>query len=173
VSHGTVQGVDETAGHATFRQCFFAGNHSDIGGTYAEVESRLSDIALVWMLEEAVCVPNGLKVGPVYVNGVKMLGSGEIGPPLYIHPADDGVQHCEITATRDYLDAIKPRWLAWLLRNQNYVAKVRSLPKDATVHPSVNRRLELPGVQQTNGFHRYRPDALRGVDAFKRYFEPN
>ena len=116
---------------------------------------------------------NGLKVGPVYVNGVKMLESGEIGPPLYIHPADDGVQHCEITATRDYLDAIKPRWLAWLLRNQNYVAKVRSLPKDATVHPSVNRRLELPGVQQTNGFHRYRPDALRGVDAFKRYFEPN
>src|ERR1700693_2448707 len=48
---------------------FFAGNHSDIGGAYAVVESRLSDIALAWMIGEAVCVPDGLKIGPVYVNG--------------------------------------------------------------------------------------------------------
>jgi hypothetical protein len=169
----TVRGVDETAGHPTFRQFFFAGNHSDIGGSYAEVESRLSDIAVAWMLEESVCVPDGLKVGPVYVNGAKMRGTGEVGTPLYLHPADDGVQHCEIMATRDSLDAIKPRWLAWLLRNQNYAVKVRSLPNDATVHPSVNRRFELPGVQQASGFDRYRPDALRGVDAFKKYFGPN
>jgi hypothetical protein len=125
------------------------------------------------MIEEAVCVPDGLKVGPVYVNGANMCGTGEVGTPLYLFPADDGVQHCEIMATRDYLNAIKPRWLAWLLRNQNYAVKIRSLPADATVHPSVNRRFELPGVQQANGLDRYRPDALRGVDAFKKYFGPN
>ena len=124
------------------------------------------------MLEEAVCVPDGLKVSPVYVNGAKMSGTGEVGPSLYIHPADDGVQHCDVMAMREYLDAIKPRWFAWLLRNQNYAVKVRSLPRDATVHPSVNRRFELPGVQQANGVNPYRPDALRGVDAFKRYYGP-
>ena len=169
----TRHGAAETAGIPTFRQFFFAGNHSDIGGSYAEVESRLSDIALAWMLEQAVCVPNGLKVGPVLVNGVKMLGTGAVGTALHIYPADDGIQHCEITATRDYLNAVKPRWLAWLLRNRNYAVKTRSLPDEATVHPSVDRRFELPGVQQPNGFGRYRPDAMRGVDAFKRYFSPD
>jgi hypothetical protein len=40
---------------------WFAGNHSDIGGSYPENQSRLSDIALDWMLRWAVAVPNGLK----------------------------------------------------------------------------------------------------------------
>jgi Uncharacterized alpha/beta hydrolase domain (DUF2235) len=52
--------VEETAGIPTFRQFFFAGNHSDVGGSYPEVASRLSDIALAWMLEEAVGAPDGL-----------------------------------------------------------------------------------------------------------------
>lgn len=34
-------------------QIWFAGNHSDIGGSYPESESRLSDIALRWMVDEA------------------------------------------------------------------------------------------------------------------------
>ena len=37
---------------------WFAGNHSDIGGSYPEIESRLSDIALHWMAKEAEGVPN-------------------------------------------------------------------------------------------------------------------
>lgn len=39
-----------------FEQMWFAGNHSDIGGSYAEDESRLSDIALGWMVESACSV---------------------------------------------------------------------------------------------------------------------
>src|SRR3546814_15607567 len=34
------------------RQWWFAGNHSDVGGSYPESESRLSDIALRWMADE-------------------------------------------------------------------------------------------------------------------------
>jgi uncharacterized protein (DUF2235 family) len=37
-----------------FEQRWFAGNHSDIGGSYPENESRLSDISLGWMLDAAV-----------------------------------------------------------------------------------------------------------------------
>jgi hypothetical protein len=165
----TAEGPKETAGFRTLRQVFFAGNHSDVGGSYAEVESRLSDIALAWMLEE-VSVPNGLRVGPVYVNGAKMAGSGEQGTTLYLYPADDGVQHNEISAMRDYLDAIKPRVLAWLLRNKNYAEKVRFLPDEAEVHPSVFRRFELAGVLQADGFRPYRPRALRNVTAFAKYY---
>ncbi len=36
-----------------FEQVWFAGNHSDIGGSYSEDESRLSDIGLQWMVEAA------------------------------------------------------------------------------------------------------------------------
>jgi uncharacterized protein (DUF2235 family) len=39
--------------HTWFKQIWFAGNHSDIGGSYPENESRLSDIALKWMVDEA------------------------------------------------------------------------------------------------------------------------
>ncbi len=166
----TIKGVEETAGIPTFKQFFFAGNHSDVGGSYAEVESRLSDIALAWMLEEAISIPDGLRVGPVYVNGAKMAGTGDQGTALYLYPADDGIQHSEIAATRDSLDAIKPKILARLLRNKNYAQKLRSLPKDATVHPSVFRRFELGGVQQADGFELYRPEALRSVDAFAHYY---
>lgn len=41
---------------AFFEQLWFAGNHSDIGGSYPEDESRLSDIALDWMLGAAKAV---------------------------------------------------------------------------------------------------------------------
>jgi hypothetical protein len=36
-----------------FVQKWFAGNHADVGGGYPENESRLSDIALDWMVTEA------------------------------------------------------------------------------------------------------------------------
>lgn len=45
-----------------FVQLWFAGNHSDIGGSYLENESRLSDISLKWMLEAAASV--GMKHDP-------------------------------------------------------------------------------------------------------------
>lgn len=51
------------------QQIWFSGNHSDIGGSYPENESRLSDIALSWMVHAAVNLPdadsptgNGIKV---------------------------------------------------------------------------------------------------------------
>jgi type VI secretion system (T6SS) phospholipase Tle1-like effector len=89
---GVEAGVpDKLQGHWRLVQWWFAGNHSDIGGGYPEVESRLSDIALSWMVEEATVIPNALKVGAVWVNGAKMKGTGDAGEPLHIFPAADGV----------------------------------------------------------------------------------
>jgi hypothetical protein len=101
-----------------------------------------------------------------------MEGTGDQGTALYLYPADDGVQHSEVAATRDALDALKPALLAWLFRNRNYVLNVREIPTDGTVHPSVHGRFDLAGVQQSDGFKPYRPEALRHVDAFKYGYEP-
>lgn len=59
-------------------QLWFAGNHSDIGGSYAEDESRLSDIALGWMVAAAT------KVGLVIDASV-----------LRLYPDPTGMQHDE------------------------------------------------------------------------------
>ena len=60
------------------KQVWFAGNHSDIGGSYPENESRLSDIALGWIVDEAKAA--GLKVDDAV---------------LSIFPSPDGVEHDE------------------------------------------------------------------------------
>lgn len=57
-----------------FEQRWFAGNHSDVGGSYSENESRLSDISLKWMLDAAVSA--GLKYDP----SVLKLFPDPIGP---------------------------------------------------------------------------------------------
>jgi Uncharacterized alpha/beta hydrolase domain (DUF2235) len=63
-----------------FKQWWFAGNHSDIGGSYPENESRLSDIALQWMIEEAKSI-----VDPLITDS----------NVLKLYPSRKGMQHDE------------------------------------------------------------------------------
>ena len=51
-------------GNLWFAQVWFAGNHSDIGGSYPENEARLSDVTLKWMRDSAAAIPGGLKYDP-------------------------------------------------------------------------------------------------------------
>ncbi|WOH80280.1 DUF2235 domain-containing protein [Bradyrhizobium sp. BEA-2-5] len=98
-------------------QMWFAGNHSDIGGSYPETESRLSDNALAWMIEQATSIPNGLKLGPVLVNGNKLENTGGAGTHLNLYPRADGVEHCELAGMRDAIDDYVeklPGWMKWL-----------------------------------------------------------
>ena len=62
------------------QQVWFAGNHSDIGGSYPENESRLSDVSLQWMVEAAEKIPDGLKIDHSV---------------LRTYPSADGMQHDE------------------------------------------------------------------------------
>lgn len=63
-----------------FEQVHFPGVHADIGGGYNDNESRLSDIALKWMLAAASLIPNGIKHDPSV---------------LRLHPDPSGNQHDE------------------------------------------------------------------------------
>lgn len=173
---GGNEGPPVFPGHERLRQWLFAGNHSDVGGSYPEPESLLSDVALEWMCREAISVPDGLITGPIYVDGIKMEGSGDVGQALNIRPDAGGVQHCEIAGMRDTIDAMAGslpnwRWLRHLLGRQNWEVKIRDIGNASKVHPTVGRRFELPSVVQCSaGSAPYRPDALAGHDDFKRYY---
>ena len=154
----------EFAGIKRFEQMWFAGNHSDIGGSYPEAESRLSDIALKWMVEEATKTPDGLRVAgqrmPGVVNGI---------PQLHLYPAPDGVQHCEIAGMKDTLTKL-PAPLRRFLNGRGWAMKVRTIDPKAPVHQSVAERFELPEVPQVDGMGPYRPAALTDHEAFKKYY---
>src|SRR6266404_2488794 len=64
------------------KQVWFAGVHSDIGGSYPYMESGLSQIGLLWMLCEAVSF--GLKVDPRRAEAA--LGRIPPGPPVPPNP---------------------------------------------------------------------------------------
>jgi uncharacterized protein (DUF2235 family) len=118
-------------------QFWFAGNHADIGGGYLENESRLSDIALGWMVAAASDTLGG--EGLILDHAV-----------LAMHPAVDGMQHDE---TRSF---------AFRLAGKSD----RDPVPEATLHPTVEERFKLPGVLQYDVMSPYRPEALRGHDDF-------
>jgi hypothetical protein len=132
-----------------FEQVWFAGNHSDIGGSYLENESRLSDVTLDWMARSAAAVPHGLKFDR---------------DVLRLWPQADGPQHDEVAAGF----ASIPRWtgITW-------TKKERKLPgPGAIMHAGVYRRFDSHDVRLTDVFGRYRPSTLETHDDFKRFYDP-
>ncbi len=64
----------EPAGEDRITQVWFAGVHSDVGGSYAE--AGLSDIALTWMLEKARA--KGLRLKPGWKDSLRPDAFGQI-----------------------------------------------------------------------------------------------
>jgi hypothetical protein len=80
---GTVKWPDRDGEPEQFDQIWFAGNHADIGGSYPENESRLSDITLNWMVDFiATKIP---VAGRVFVDW----------DLLRLYPSADGMMHDE------------------------------------------------------------------------------
>jgi hypothetical protein len=137
-----------------FVQLWFAGNHSDIGGSYPEDQSRLSDIALTWMLSEATSLPEPLLVDQAKLN---------------TYPSAAGMQHCEVDAMRDAIGA----WLPQRLRRRwspSWKEKPRIEVLGAPMHSSVEQRFALGGVWKCGRFAAYRPETLREDSRFSRYY---
>jgi len=156
-------------------QFWFAGNHSDIGGSYAESESRLSDISLHWMLEEVLELSHPIKFGPVTVNGRLLPCTAAAGTPLNLYPDATAMQHSEISGTRDEIDALRERLpliFRSLLANANYEIIKRNILDTARIHPSVKDRFALETVIDcaSDGIGPYRPEALRKHPDFKQFY---
>jgi hypothetical protein len=159
---GGEQGAPHFPGHARLVQRWFAGNHSDIGGSYPEPESRLSDIALRWMCEQATSVPDGLRTGPIYVDGAKMPNTGDAGPAVNIFPAADGVQHCEVAGMRDTLDAYAAKLPNGRARRPHRRGACRPCLGDAVRH---HRRVPARGSPQARRFQASLPPGKRLTSA--------
>ena len=130
-----------------FVQMWFAGNHSDVGGSYPEDESRLSDIALSWMLDElCACVPE------IIVQGDKL--------KIWGSPA--GIQHCEVQYSKERRGLLKriPPW----------PSSIRSIDPKAKLHASVLERFTLAEVPHCRKWSLYRPEALRRHDKVMHHF---
>lgn len=114
------------------KQVWFAGCHSDIGGSYAESESRLSDIALAWMVEELRdCVPQ------ISINDRELQTFGD----------HRGLQHEE----RYMVKALGWRWKL----------KPRYVFEDGELHESVYHRIDAGVVPIVDEVKNYRPEQLR------------
>jgi len=126
-----------------FEQIWFAGNHADIGGGYAENESRLSDVTLEWMVRAASNVPNGVDVDRTV---------------LRPYPAADGPQHDECKSGIG-----GKRWIPWLRGN-------RPVPAHAPLHASVLERFTLAAVLNYDTREPYRPEPLRDHELVRHYY---
>ncbi|WP_347269987.1 DUF2235 domain-containing protein [Rhizorhabdus histidinilytica] len=134
-------------------QLYFAGNHSDIGGSYPEVESRLSDISLQWMVDEITTLPH-----PVAIDRSR----------LNLWPDHNGLQHSEVYALRDKLKWL-PRWAPKWLRSGWPEAERK--PRGFPVHPSVFARFSAQSVPQISGNGPYRPTCLREDARFAAFYD--
>lgn len=126
------------------KQVWFAGCHSDIGGSYPEAESRLSDIALDWMMEELKeCVPS------IKVNENR----------LHRTPDPLGLQHRE-----DVMVNFGILRIGWK-------KGIRKVGDDFPLHPSVVERLAADQVAQSSDVKPYRPKQLKGRNDLRQYYD--
>ena len=125
-------------GFCTFEQLWFGGNHSDVGGSYAENELRLSDVSLTWMADAAITVRDGIKIDK---------------SALQLYPSPDGMQHDE----RKVGFPVLTRWLhlTWQGKQRNIA------DPNAPLRDPVYERFALPGVTHYDAERPYRPEGLR------------
>jgi uncharacterized protein (DUF2235 family) len=129
-----------------FEQIWFAGNHADIGGSYPENESRLSDISLQWMVDfitKELPADAQIEVDSDY---------------LKLFPFTEGMMHDECMVG---MGGTPVRW---------YPAD-RDVPNEAILHPTVYGRLAMAGVRNYSTYGKYRPAPLRNHNKAKQYFE--
>lgn len=132
------------------KQEWFAGNHSDIGGSYPEDESRLSDITLQWMIEQNEEIPH-----PVIFNKEM----------LNLFPMSNGIQHCEIKSLREKW----PNWWPQKLRF-SWPKEIRNIDENASLHHTVIERFEHDTISDYGHCKPYRPESLRNHNKVKKYY---
>ena len=132
-------------------QKWFAGNHSDIGGGYPSPESRLSDIALNWMVEQATTLPDPLKVDESRLN---------------LFPDARGRQHCEVRKLKEKYPDWVPSWL-----RITWKRKPRTMVTYENCHETVLERMKCGFVFRNGERITYRPEQLKDepdLEAFYR-----
>ena len=132
------------------KEVWFAGVHSDVGGSYAEAESQLSKIALKWMLCEAELA--GLAVDAT--RKADILGAK---PPNVAPDPSTTYQHqslrrwwwiAEVWPKIVHVETAQHTWRSSLRLN---LARRRYIAPNPFVHESVEQRLASPALKYRPG----------------------
>jgi uncharacterized protein (DUF2235 family) len=126
-------------------EVWFAGVHSDVGGSYPENESQLSKLALRWMLCEAQLA--GLRVDPR--RQADILG----GKPPYVAPSPSGEMHESLKGFWWHVAEVWPKLVhvkdasgQWKKRRtiRCNLGRRRRIDPNPNVHQSVISRMAIP-----------------------------
>ncbi len=124
--------------HQNIKQVWFAGVHSDVGGSYAYPECGLSQISLEWMLCEAVSF--GLIVDAKKAEHAL----GRIPPSPPVAPDPRGILHNSLTfwwwliefLPHSYFDSATKK-VKWRIP----LGARRFIPQDSVLHSTVQQKL--------------------------------
>jgi len=130
---------DPLAGQ-NIKQVWFAGEHSDVGGSYAESESGLSKITLEWMLCEAV------QFGLIVVPQKAELVLGRIDGTSYVKPDTKAKIHDSLTLAWWILEVFPHLYYDRVSKKTRWripLGASRLIPEGSTLHATVVERLSL------------------------------
>lgn len=127
------------------KQIWFTGCHSDIGGSYLEDESRLSDVSLAWMIKEVKELPFPILFDPKKLN---------------LFPDPLGLMHSEVFSTQEFFENLCPKWWSanWI---PTWEIRHRIEASNATHHSTVGERIRAASVSCCGRFSSYAPEALK------------
>ncbi len=122
------------------KQVWFAGVHSDVGGSYPDLQSGLSQIALEWMLCEAASF--GLLVGAEKARMVL----GRIPPPPPVAPDPAAKAHNSLTWKWWILEILPHSYYDRAARRKKWripLGARREIPDGSVLHESVVEKLRV------------------------------
>jgi uncharacterized protein (DUF2235 family) len=146
------------------KQVWFAGVHSDVGGSYAYPECGLSQIALDWMLGEAVSL--GLLVDTPRADSAL----GRVLPPPPIAPDPRGQTHNSLTVWWWPLELLPHSYYDPLLKRARWripLGARRVIPDGSILHSTVEEKIHVdakykpPNLPQNPGKEISNPFQLR------------
>ena len=131
-------------------QVWFAGVHSNVGGSYPQAQSALSNRTLDWLLQEAT--DHGLMVEPDRVNLIFGLPTERpyAAAKLYSVPPEPGIIHKSLAGAWWLLELLPHRYYVMDTDQEHWripFGSFRMLPTDAVVDASVHKRINDPGAQ--------------------------
>ena len=151
--------------HQDIKQVWFAGVHSDVGGSYAYRECGLSQIGLEWMLCEAVSF--GLLVDATKAEHAL----GRIPPSPPVAPDPRGILHNSLTFAWWLLEFLPHSYYDLSTKKVRWripLGARRFIPENSVLHATVQEKLETDLSYKPSNLPAQRSDEPRNPCLFKK-----